>query len=332
MKQIWKPHRLSGNKRQPAQLKWSMTILMLMCWLLPLAILTMAILYYVSNRFSVQMQDNIEKSMDTAVEICEMRVASAVRVSRSASYIPDIKDSWKRYREDQNEVKLFEKVTNFLEQMYRYDSSFLSTIVYFIDKPEDVYFTYRSNYYGSIKEFENEARDIVAQVSEEIDTGIGCAVQRDHLYMIRNIMTPAYEPYAVIVMDVDKDSVFQSIEGIPWFVDYDVSIDGQWIWGRDWAEDYACKESAGRSSLYHEGRNNAYVICERKMDNHVIRYVAKLDYDTIHYEKMALRYITILMMAFTVPLIFIVFYFLYRNVTVPVQGPVSYTHLTLPTN
>lgn len=46
-------------------------------------------------------------------------------------------------------------------------------------------------------------------------------------------------PYAVIVMDVDKDSVFQSIEGIPWFVDYDVSIDGQWIWGRDWAEDYA---------------------------------------------------------------------------------------------
>lgn len=75
MKQIWKSHRLSGNKRQPAQLKWSMTILMLMCWLLPLAILTMAILYYVSNRFSVQMQDNIEKSMDTAVEICEMRVA-----------------------------------------------------------------------------------------------------------------------------------------------------------------------------------------------------------------------------------------------------------------
>ena len=75
MKQIWKSHRLSGNKRQPAQLKWSMTILMLMCWLLPLAILTMAILFYVSNRFSVQMQDNIEKSMDTAVEICEMRVA-----------------------------------------------------------------------------------------------------------------------------------------------------------------------------------------------------------------------------------------------------------------
>ena len=48
--------------------------------------------------------------------------------------------------------------------------------------------------------------------------------------MIRNIMPPAYEPYAVIVMDVDKDSVFQSIEGIPWFVDFDVSIDGQWIW------------------------------------------------------------------------------------------------------
>ena len=71
------------RKRKPPQLKWSMTILMLLCWLLPLAILTMAILTYVSNRFSGQMRENIEKSMDTAVEICEMRVEAAVRVSRS---------------------------------------------------------------------------------------------------------------------------------------------------------------------------------------------------------------------------------------------------------
>ena len=55
------------------------------------------------------------------------------------------------------------------------------------------------------------------------------------------------------------------------------------------------------------------------MDNHVIRYVVKMDYDAIHYEKEAIRYITILMMAFTLPLIFIVFYFLYRKVTTPVQ-------------
>ena len=124
------------------------------------------------------------------------------------------------------------------------------------------------------------------QVSEEIDTGIGCAVQRDHLYMIRNIMTPAYRPYAaVIVMDVDKDSVFQSIEGIPWFVDYDVSIDGQWIWEGTGRRTTPVRKAREEAALYHEGRNNAYVICERKMDNHVIRYVAKLDYDTIHYEK-----------------------------------------------
>ena len=79
------------RKRKPPQLKWSMTILMLLCWLLPLAILTMAILTYVSNRFSGQMRENIEKSMDTAVEICEMRVEAAVRVSRNASYIPQKK-------------------------------------------------------------------------------------------------------------------------------------------------------------------------------------------------------------------------------------------------
>ena len=57
------------RKRKPPQLKWSMTILMLLCWLLPLAILTMAILPYVNNRFSGQMRENIEKSKDTAVEI-----------------------------------------------------------------------------------------------------------------------------------------------------------------------------------------------------------------------------------------------------------------------
>ena len=112
------------RKRKPPQLKWSMTILMLLCWLLPLAILTMAILTYVSNRFSGQMRENIEKSMDTAVEICEMRVEAAVRVSRNASYIPQIKESWRQYQSDGNRLGLYEKVTTFLEQMYRYDSSF----------------------------------------------------------------------------------------------------------------------------------------------------------------------------------------------------------------
>lgn len=199
------------RKRKPPQLKWSMTILMLLCWLLPLAILTMAILTYVSNRFSGQMRENIEKSMDTAVEICEMRVEAAVRVSRNASYIPQIKESWRQYQSDGNRLGLYEKVTTFLEQMYRYDSSFLSTILYFTEEPDRIYYSYSSNNYSSIKEFRSQARDSVEQKAKEIDTGIGWVNEQGHLYMVRNIMTPVYTPYAVIVMDIDKDSVFQSV-------------------------------------------------------------------------------------------------------------------------
>ena len=307
------------RKRKPPQLKWSMTILMLLCWLLPLAILTMAILTYVSNRFSGQMRENIEKSMDTAVEICEMRVEAAVRVSRNASYIPQIKESWRQYQSDGNRLGLYEKVTTFLEQMYRYDSSFLSTILYFTEEPERIYYSYSSNNYSSIKEFRSQARDSVDQKAKEIDTGIGWVNEQGHLYMVRNIMTPVYTPYAVIVMDIDKDSVFQSVEGVPWYLDYDVSIDDEWVFGTGWAEDFISRQDTERNSVYHEEDEVAYVTCERKMDNHVIRYVVKMDYDAIHYEKEAIRYITILMMAFTLPLIFIVFYFLYRKVTTPVQ-------------
>ena len=310
---------LTEEKRQPAQLKWSMTILMLLCWLLPLAILTMAILTYVSNRFSGQMKENIEKTMDTAVEICEMRVEAAVRVSRNASYIPEIKESWRQYQADGDRLDLYERVTTFLEQMYRYDSSFLSTILYFTEEPERIYYSYSSNNYDSIKQFKSLARERVEQKAQEIDTGIGWVNERGHLYMVRNIMTPVYRPYAVIVMDIDKDSVFQSVEGIPWYLDYDVSIDGEWVFGTGWAEDFIRRESAERYSEYHEEKDVAYVTCERKMDSHVIRYVFKLDYDAIHSEKAAIRYITILMMAFTIPLIFIVFYFLYRKVTMPVK-------------
>ena len=203
--------------------------------------------------------------------------------------------------------------------MYRYDSSFLSTILYFTEEPERIYYSYSSNNYDSIKQFKSLARERVEQKAQEIDTGIGWVNERGHLYMVRNIMTPVYRPYAVIVMDIDKDSVFQSVEGIPWYLDYDVSIDGEWVFGTGWAEDFIRRESAERYSEYHEEKDVAYVTCERKMDSHVIRYVVKLDYDAIHYEKEAIRYITILMMAFTIPLIFIVFYFLYRKVTMPVK-------------
>lgn len=195
----------------------------------------------------------------------------------------------------------------------------MSTILYFTEEPDRIYYSYSSNNYSSIKEFRSQARDSVEQKAKEIDTGIGWVNEQGHLYMVRNIMTPVYTPYAVIVMDIDKDSVFQSVEGIPWYLDYDVSIDDEWVFGTGWAEDFISRQDTERNSVYHEEEEVAYVTCERKMDNHVIRYVVKMDYDAIHYEKEAIRYITILMMAFTLPLIFIVFYFLYRKVTTPVQ-------------
>lgn len=313
--------------KKPKRLNASMMRLLIAGWLIPLVLLITSVFCLVSQRMDRLTRENIQESADTAAEICEMRLISSIQASRNASYIPEIKESWMRYLEDGNEQELYNGVYSFISQMYKYDENFLSTMVYFRENPEKVYYIYSSvadSDYDSVRFFRENARTEADALAEGIDTGIGFLTVKDHLYMIRNIVNRDFVPLATIVMELDQQVIFQSLKGIGWYEDSCVFFDGECVYPGS-GKAVAAVPATGSTrpqersgSVYYDEKGRSYVSRVKMLEGHEIRYFVLLDHKAIHYERNSMMILVLLILLLTIPLAASIFRFLYRNVNGPV--------------
>lgn len=225
------------NKRGRSR-KLSIGILrvMLIGWLLPLTVMSVCVFCIVSGQLERQTRETIQESADNAADICEMRLLSSIQASRNASYIPTIKEKWKSYQTDGNEQKLYDGVYEFISQMYKYDENFLSTIVYFLQNPEKLYYIYSSIAdadYDSVRFFREKAKEDADSQAKSIDTGIG------------------------------------------WYEDACVYIDGACAFpgdGMAQALEIGKETLSNRRSVYAEENGSAYVGRCSRLEGHEIRY------------------------------------------------------------
>lgn len=305
---------------------------LLLGWLLPLTVMSICVYVIVSGRLERQTRETIQESADTAADICEMRLLSSIQASRNASYIPTIKEKWKNYQLDRNEQKLYEGVYEFISQMYKYDENFLSTMVYFKQDPERLYYIYSSIAdadYDSVRFFREKAKEEAECMAERIDTGIGFLVKDGHTYMIRNIVDKTFIPFAVIAMELDKKSIFQSLQGIGWYEDACVYIDSSCVYPGDGRASALLAEKTDlldRKSVYLEDKQNACVGRRTSLEGHEIRYFVVLDHDAIRYERSSMISLLIVLLASSIPLVALISRFLYRNVSAPVKRLVEAAH------
>ena len=189
-------------------LKWKMVKMLLFGWLLPLLILTLSMLYTVSSMINRQLQKTILVSADKAVEICDMQLQEMVVASKNASYNGTIRESYlKRKRQDET-VQYKKAINNFMAQQYKYDARILGTALFFLDDPEEVYYTYNTyqdnntgnQSYQRREYFINHVQEKVMERGRSLDTGTVLMQGHGHLYLVRNLVDSSFTPYAMIVM------------------------------------------------------------------------------------------------------------------------------------
>ena len=189
-----------------------------------------------------------------------MRFSDAAGASRNASYLNVIRSNYYNYLNSsdnpaQKQRQLYNAVTIFLNDQYRYNTSFLTTMIYFDFNPEEIYFTYsniKSGTFDRVKQFKNTALEQVQEGAENLDTGILFLEVKDNLYMVRNMMTSKFRPFAVITMELDKEAMFKSLESIVGYQGYEVYVDGKVIADTN-TVDKVCEEYRNHS----EGRLSA---------------------------------------------------------------------------
>lgn len=303
--------------------------MLLFGWLLPLLLLTLGVIYFLFATVRSQVERSILISADTAVEICGMQLQEMVIASKEASYNTTVRTGYLQYKKAESGTQYKKIIGDFLARQYKYDVCILSAMLFFLEEPEGLYYkynTYSDNNaghqgYQRIEYFKEHMQERVIEASAELDTGIVLMENEGHLYLVRNLVDPGFHPYAMIVLELQMEDLFGSLESVWGMTDYEIYIDGAAVLknGIDQRFDTSLLESETNGSVYCNSRGGAFVYQTIKWEKQLISFVVELDSQSIIDETQMLEYTFVFALFFMLLLIIVVFRFTHTRITNPVD-------------
>ena len=308
-------------------LRWKIVRMLLFGWLFPFLLLFLSMIYIVFSMINSQIERTILVSTDKAVEICDMQLQEMMVASKNASYNSTIRDSYLKYKKKDESIAYKKAIHNFLAQQYKYDSRILCTILFFLEEPEEIYYTYNTyqdnnngNQSYQRREFfmKYVQEDVIAK-SGNLDTGIVLMEEKGHLYMIRNLVDSSFTPYAMLVMELQCQDMFNSLDSVWGMKNYEIYIDNVPLIKNgieEWMDESRIQKLTGKS-VYYNNHKEAFVYKVIPWENQQIAFVVELDSKSIIDETVMLQYTFILALFFMLLLIIVVFWFVHTKVTNP---------------
>lgn len=314
--------RLERNSKQ-FSLKWGLVCIIIACWILPIALISGATGYYITHNINDQITETITTSANNSVKIAVNQIDSAISSSRYASYNPTIKDAYSSFNRTGDANELYDRITAFLSQQYKYDDKFLITALYFCKEPNNVYYTFNATYNATsaVQEYSNHAHQKVRELSETLGSDIGFMNADGRIYMVRNILDGDYKPYAVLTMQLDTASMFAGIKNIVWgkdttiwLNDTPVVLNGEQLAPQRLGivlkpNSQTFQSIGGRTYLYGMNRTGVYRIS----------YVIAVDISPLTAELNRFKIVLAWMGILIVPLLILVIWFFTRNVSRPID-------------
>ena len=304
-------------------------------WMIPY-IAVSSILFAVYNRYSQQqIGHTVCASMENAGLILAEKISAVIEMSRQASYDGVIKRSYEQYRKDGDESAMHQEVTDYLNRTYKYSKTISNTILLYNDPVKMEYYTY-SNVagatYASIDEFRTRTAQAVRMAAKDLGTSTRLTDIDGHLYVVRNIVRSNYDPFATLVMEVNKDRLFESTDNVIWNKSGIVVLDGALL--RRIPEDLSgaaggieetLKSGMASVALPREGETAAWydrkkmqALCALKINGQVIFFASELDRTQLVGSHAVFLAVYIVAFLLLIPLLIATFSYLYKNINQPV--------------
>lgn len=324
-------------------LKWRITSIVVFCWFLPITLVLCSISYYSNIQINEGLFAQLESSAENAIDSAQVNIELVISDSKQASYDKVIETAYKSYLSTGNEVTLYNQTNTYLQNTYRYNDYINSTMIAYCDNTETIYY---STYYNSslghreVRNFWESHQENVLAISDEIGTSTYFMVIENQLYLIRNIVNDAFEPYAIIVMHLNTNTIFRSIESLALVETAQVLIDDEIIYldidSLESQEDIEEQEETEVNTIDDEAVDILAAGAELsdgmelvtqytyaynstvKSSNHEFQYTVLLDTTLMHATLMELNYIVILLVLLVLPLILFVIYAFYKYFTKPI--------------
>ena len=323
-----------NKERKKANLTFGMIRLLVICLVVPFGALSVVLFFSSASKTSNQVRNTVVTSMENAAENCNSNIEKVIQESKQASYDNVIRTSYLQFLKDKNEAAMYREISNYLSEKYKYNSMISSTIVVFKEKTTMEYYTY-SNVagatYASISDFKNNAMIQIKSVAQRMGTNTKFVEIGEHLYLVRNLVTSDYNPYAIIVMEINKSNMFKSMDNVVWRENGAIFLDGDMVCEPDYENDI----NNEKFKIYAENNkrnygevtetesnydsNNYTVNLYTRCNNQQFTYIVKLNQMEVLNESFTYVYIYVLIILLTILLAALTFYYFYRNINKPIS-------------
>lgn len=302
---------------QGASLKWSLFITVSLCWVVPILLIVTLSAVLLRNNYDKQLNKTLEVQTDHAMDQVELRLNSAIEASKAVSYDGVVRTAYRAYLDNGNQVELYSSITDYLTRAFARSPYVQAVFITFLDQPDQNY-----NYvvdkgmssYGILEDFRRNIQGKAMRIAADTGMGISFTKLDGQLYMIRTLMDRNLQPYGVLTMLCNTDTLFHSLRNIdiPGIAEAEVELD-QVVLPLS-----ASTEAPERNPLH---LFSAEVSAE--VANHDLTYRAQIVRSTIWDAMPGLRWAVLLLLLLVVPVLVFVVLMFYLNVTNPVETLVS---------
>lgn len=315
--------------KRKKSLKWSMIRKLLLGWFFPLFMLTLAVILLIIGNLYRQMEHTIMSSLEKTTDIMQMQLKDCELASKNASYMAVIAQAYARYQADHDRGAFKNSVDTFLTQQYAWNDNCKTAELVLLENGNCYYALNNSNEgtYQDIKFFHAQAKDIILKTAESLNTATTLVHVDGRIYMVRNLVNSKFVPYAVLSLELDKDSLMESHAGIWGYTDASMYWNGEPTDSKDNStshilSDYTMQlfEKEADDTVY-EHHQGVYSYAHRKINiyNGTIIISVTLDNRVLHAEMITVQYVFLILIIFMIPLVVQIMRFFHKKVTVPLQ-------------
>lgn len=215
------------RRQNPGSLKTGLVLSTLLCWILPIIIVTLTAGILLNNSYNQSLMQSVNADAEIAMGQTELRMNAVIEDSKAVSYDGFVRKAYMNSLTGGS--SLYRQTTDYLSQKFARSEYFRAVFISFTGESEGI------NAYVAapgvsktnlLRDYTERTLPKVRELLAQHDTGIFFLMDSDELYVVRNLLDNRFEPYAILVMELEKNNVFQSLYSIAGIQSLELSIDG----------------------------------------------------------------------------------------------------------
>lgn len=203
-------------KRQPGSLRTKLLRIILLCWVLPIAIILTAAGALLRSNYERNLRSQLETDAGYVLRQEELFLEAVFESSKAVSYDGAVRSAYRDYLQNGDRTALYRGVSEYLSQTFARDERFQAVFVSFWEDLKIYPYIMSSGIrgYSIPRNYHRSVEPLLLEEMSEADTAIRILVYDRELYVARNLLDSSFRPYATVVMLCDKSGLLSSFDSI----------------------------------------------------------------------------------------------------------------------